>query len=106
MDWLYNLKVDDKTRSCPLFCRWGQIDRCNLTEQSKLLIDVFWYAESKSGLFSESIEIIPSKTNISELFNVMEQQDVLPSREFHVGNETKIDKLNMNIRNQLELQLV
>ena len=36
----------------------------------------------------------------------MEQPDVLPSREFHVGNETKIDKLNMNIRNQLELQLV
>ena len=36
----------------------------------------------------------------------MKQQDLLPSREFHIGNETKIDKLNMNIRNQLELQLV
>ena len=71
-----------------------------------MLIDVFWYAESRSGLFSESIEAIPSKTNILELLNVMKQQDLLPSREFLIGNETKIDKLNMNIRNQLELQLV
>ena len=36
----------------------------------------------------------------------MKQQDLLPSREFHIGNEMKIDKLNMNIRNQLEMQLV
>ena len=84
----------------------GNLTNAILFEQSKLLLDVFGYAESRSGLFSESIEASSSKTNILELFNVMKQQDLLPSREFHIGNETKIDKLNMNIRNQLELQLV
>ena len=58
------------------------------------------------AFFSESIEAIPSETNILELFNVMKQQDLLHSRDFHIGNETRIDKPNMNIRNQLELQLV
>ena len=74
-----------------------------------MLFDVFGYAESRlnvTGLFSVSIEAISSKTDILELFNVMKQQDLLPSREFHIGNEMKIDKLNMNIRNQLEMQLV
>ena len=56
--------------------------------------------------FSQSDVAIPSKMDMLELYHVMKLQDFLSSSEFRIENKSKVDEINIEVRNRTELDLV
>ena len=69
-----------------------------------MLIGVFGYAVSKSGIQSEVA--IPSKMDMSELKHVMKLQDFPSFIEFRIENKSKVNEINIEVRNRTELNVV
>ena len=58
------------------------------------------------AFFSQSEEAIPSEMDMFEFYCVMKLHKFLFSSEFHIENESKVDEINIEVRNQIELNLV
>ena len=58
------------------------------------------------ALFLQSEVAIPSKMDMLELYHVMKLQDFLSSNEFRIENKSKVDEINIEVRNRTELNLV
>ena len=58
------------------------------------------------ALFLQSEVAIPSKMDMLELYHVMKLQDFLSSSEFRIENKSKVDEINIEVRNRTELNLV
>ena len=58
------------------------------------------------ALFFQSEVAIPSKMDMLELYHVMKLQDFPSSIEFRIENESKVDEINIKVRNRTELHLM
>ena len=57
------------------------------------------------ALFLQSGVAIHSKMDMLELYHVMKLQDFISSSEFRNGNESKVDGINIEVRNRTELNI-
>ena len=58
------------------------------------------------ALFLQSEVAIPCKMDMLELQHVMKLQDFPSSIEFKFENKSKVDEINIKVRNRTELNLV
>ena len=57
------------------------------------------------ALFLQSEVAIPIKMHMLELHHIMKLQDFLSSNEFRFENKSKVDEINIEVRNRTELNL-
>ena len=58
------------------------------------------------ALFSHSDVTIPGEMDMFELYHVMKLHELLFSCEFKIENESKVDEINIEVKNQTVLNLV
>ena len=58
------------------------------------------------ALLSQPEVTIPDEKEMLELFCVVKQQDFLSSGDFHIGNESKVDAINIKVKNRTQLNHV
>ena len=58
------------------------------------------------ALFLQSEIAIHSKMGMLELYHGMKLQDFLSSSEIRIGNESKVDEINVEVRNRTELNFL
>ena len=72
----------------------------------KLLKGDFGLKNQNMALFSQSEVAIPSEIALFLLYHVMKLHKFLFPSKFHIENESKVDEINLEVRNQTKFKLV
>ena len=72
----------------------------------KLLMGFLAMWNPNLALLSQPEVTIPSEMGMLELFCVVKQQDFLSSGNFHIKNESKVDEINIKVKNRTQLNHV